>query len=75
MDLEKLKAIKEWTTLRNIHEVRIFHGLASFYKKFIRNFSHRCAPIVDTIKKEQQPFKWIVINDKEFELLKEKITE
>ena len=59
MDLEKIKAIKEWPSQKNVFEVRSFHGLASFYIKFIRNFSKIHAPIIDTIKKDRQPFKWI----------------
>jgi hypothetical protein len=58
MDQEKVKAIKEWPSLRNIYEVRIFHGFPSFYRKFIRNFSRICAPIVEIIKKKYQLVKW-----------------
>ena len=39
MDPEKVKAIQEWPSPNNIFEVRSFHGLSSFYRKFIRNFS------------------------------------
>ena len=60
MDPEKIKAIIEWPSPRSVFEVRSFHGLVSFYRKFIRNFSKINAPIIDTIKKERQPFKWIV---------------
>ena len=57
MDLEKVKAIKEWSSPRSMFEVRIFHGLASFYRKFIRKFSGICAPLLDTVKKRHKYFK------------------
>ena len=75
MDPEKVKAITEWSTPRNVFEVRSFHGLASFYRKFIRNFSKINAPIIDTIKKDRQPFKWTVEAERNFQLLKKKVTE
>ena len=58
MDFEKVKAIIDWPCPRNIFEVRSFDGLASFYKKFIKNFSGISAPIVETIKEDNQPFFW-----------------
>ena len=58
MDPEKVKEIVEWNPLRNIYEVIIFHGLASFYRNFIKNFSSICAPIMETIRREHQPFEW-----------------
>jgi hypothetical protein len=75
MDPKKVKAIKEWPSPKNIYEVRSFHGLASFYRKFIRNFNSICAPIVETIKKENQPFKWTTTNENGFIFLKETIIE
>jgi hypothetical protein len=67
--------IKEWPSPRNIFEVRIFHGLASFYIKFIRKFSGICAPMLDTVKKKHKSFNWTEEAGKSFKVLKEKITE
>jgi len=53
-----VQAIVNWPTPRNVFDVRSFHGLASFYRKFIKSFSQLCAPIVETIKENKKPFKW-----------------
>jgi hypothetical protein len=58
MDPKKFQEIINCPTRRGVFEVRSFHGLASFYKNFIKNFSQLCASIVETIKESKQPFKW-----------------
>jgi hypothetical protein len=75
MDLEKVKEIKEWSSPRNIFEVTSFHGLANFYRKFIRNFSGISEPMMDTIKKRHKYFHCTEEAEKSFKLLKEEITE
>jgi hypothetical protein len=75
MDPEKVKAIKEWPSPRNIFEVIRFHGLASFYRKFIRNFSGISTPMMDTVKKRHKIFHWTKEAERSFRLLKEKIIE
>ncbi len=75
MDPEKVTAIVSWPSPKSLFEVRSFHGLASFYRKFIRNFSEICAPMLDTIKKVNQPFHWTEAAENSFQILKKKITE
>jgi hypothetical protein len=56
MDLEKIEVIKDWPSPKSMFEVQSFHGLASFYRKFIRNFSGISAPMMDTVKKRHKSF-------------------
>jgi hypothetical protein len=75
MDPEKVEVIKNWPSPRNVFEVRSFHGLASFYQKFIRNFSGISVAMMDTVKKQHKTFHWIAEAEKIFNLLKRKITK
>jgi len=75
MDPEKVNAIKNWPSLKNVFEVRSFHGLEGFYRKFIRNSSGISAPMMDMVKKRHKYFHWTEEAEKNFELLKKKITE
>ena len=75
MDPDKVQEILSWSVPRSAYDVRIFHGLVRFYRKFIKNFSQICAPIVDTLRESRQPFKWTEATDRNFKLLKKKITE
>ena len=44
MDPEKVDVIRKWPLPRNVFEVRSFYGLASFYRKFIRNLVELAPP-------------------------------
>ncbi|XP_020961117.1 LOW QUALITY PROTEIN: uncharacterized protein LOC107646376 [Arachis ipaensis] len=70
VDEEKIKAIREWSTPKNASEVRSFHRLAGFYKRFVKKFSTIAAPLTEVIKKDVG-FKWEREQDIAFHTLKD----
>ena len=52
VDLDKVKAIRDWKVPSNVHEVRSFLGLASYFRKFIKDFASTTSPMTDLTKKD-----------------------
>ncbi|GBG66421.1 hypothetical protein CBR_g61465 [Chara braunii] len=66
----KVAAVQDWPRPANIRDVRSFLGLASYYRKFIKNFSVIAAPLTDLTKKDTS-FLWTSECQEAFTRLKE----
>lgn len=71
VDPSKIEAIKSWPVPRTITEVRSFHGLASFYRRFVRNFSALTAPLTDCMR--GTTFSWTAAAEIAFQDIKERL--
>lgn len=72
-DDQKILAIEHFPATQNKHEIRRFMGLASFFQRFVLNFSKIAAPITNLLKNDI-PFVWTEVEELAFKNLKEILT-
>jgi hypothetical protein len=68
----KISAVQDFRVPTNVHEVRQFVGLASYFRKFVKNFATIARPITQLTKKDV-PWTWDSAQIDAFETLKEKL--
>jgi len=71
VDPSKAEAIQTWPLPKSITEARRFHGLASFYRRFIKDFRSLLAPITECLKRGS--FKWTQAVQRAFEEEKQRL--
>ena len=65
-------AVLEFPQPSNLHEVRRFLGMLSYYRRFIRNFAKIAQPLHDLMCKGAT-FEWSTGCEEAFKLLKERL--
>ena len=68
---DKIQAIRDWPTPHCLRDVRAFVGLASYYRRFVRNFASIAEPLTRLTKKNNIPFRWTDDADHAFRQLKD----
>ncbi|GKC55993.1 ty3-gypsy retrotransposon protein [Tanacetum coccineum] len=72
VDPKKVSAVSGWPVLTSQRQVRIFLGLAGYYRRFIKNYATVVAPLSNLLQKNG--FKWGKTEGKAFNELEDKLT-
>ena len=72
-DPQKVEAVHDWPTPKNVTGVRAFLGLCSYYRRFIKGFAHIAGPL-NSLLEAGQAFEWSEECQAAFDALKAKLT-
>jgi len=68
---DKMVAIKNFPEPKCLRDVRAFYGLASYYRRFVKNFAKIAEPLSSLTKKQDSKFYWTAEAQVAFDKLKE----
>ncbi|MES9884745.1 MAG: reverse transcriptase domain-containing protein [Sedimenticola sp.] len=69
-DPKKVEVVKNWPTPKNVHDVRSFLGLCSYYRRFVKNFADIARPLHQLTEKATT-FVWTDACSEAFDTLRE----
>jgi hypothetical protein len=73
VDLSKVKDVLNWMPPTNASKIQSFLGLASYYRRFIKDFSKIAKPTIRLLEKNKD-FDWTKECQASFEELKKRLT-
>ena len=71
---DRVAAVRDYPTPRNVKEVRQFLGLASYYRRFVKNFAKTAQPLHNLTQKGAV-FCWTPGCEEAFQQLKQRLIE
>ena len=69
----KIEVILNFEQPTDVHQVRRFIGLASYFRRFIKHFAQKAQPLTSLTKKNEE-FKWSNPQEEAFRTLKTELT-
>jgi hypothetical protein len=69
VDPSKVQEVMDWKPPKSVHQIRSFLGLASYYRRFIPDFSKIAKPMIELLKKWVK-FVWSEACEKAFHTLR-----
>src|SRR4051812_7649258 len=70
---KRIQAILDWTPPTTVKQVRSFLGLASYFRRFVENFSKIARPLTNLLHKGVK-FEWTDKCQESFQALKDRLT-
>lgn len=69
---DKIKGVAQFPTPKNVHEIRQFIGLASYFRQFVQHFGIMAQPLTKLTRKNV-PWNWSTKEEEAFRLIKDKL--